>query len=207
MSSVQVSIQYPERLSRGILLLKTFLGWVILIPHFFCLGFLSIAVNFLSFISWFAVLFTGKYPQSFFNFIVGVEDWGLRVGAYYCLLRDEYPTFGFQPGYPASFKVEYPEKLSRGHLLLRTFFGLIYCGIPHGFCLFFRMIAVGFVSFIAWWAILFTGKIPASMFSFISGTFRWIYRVGAYFMFLTDNYPPFSGKEKGAAAAGTSAAV
>ena len=207
MSSVQVSIQHPEHLSRGTLLLKTFLGWIILIPHFFCLGFMSFAASFVLFISWFAVLFTGKFPQSMFNFIVGVEDWGLRVGAYYGLLRDEYPTFGLKSEYPASFTVNYPEKLSRGLLLLRTFFGGIYVGIPHGICLLFRVIALGFVSFIAWWAILSTGKIPASMFSFISGTFRWGCRVSAYLMFLTDEYPPFSGKDTGAAAAGAGAAV
>jgi hypothetical protein len=207
MNSVQVSVQYPEKLSRGILLLKTFLGWIILIPHFFCLGFVGMAANFVAFISWFAVLFTGKYPQSLFNFMVGTMDWGMRIGAYYGLLRDEYPTFGFKPGYPAGVKVTYPEKLSRGQLLLRTFFGFFYILIPHGFCLFLRMIACGFVSLIAWWVILFTGKIPANMFSFISGTFRWSINVGAYYLFLTDEYPPFTGKATGSAAAGTGAAV
>lgn len=196
MKSVQVSFEYPERLSRGVLLLKTFLGFLILIPHFICLGFLTFVTLFVAVISWFAVLFTGKYPKSLFNFVVGVSDWGIRVGAYISLLRDEYPSFGFESGYPVSFKVSYPEKLSRGLLLLRFFFGFIYVSIPHFFCLFFRMIACGAVLFVAWWAILFAGKIPASMFSFISGTMRWGLNVRAYLMFLTDEYPPFTGKDK-----------
>lgn len=208
MSSIQVNVQYPERLSRGALLLKTFLGWFILIPHMVCLYFLGIAAGFVAFISWFAVLFTGKYPQSFFNFIVNVQDWGFRVGAYYYMLRDEYPTFGFEPGYPASISITYPEKLSRLHLLAKTMFGLIYIGIPHIICLFGRVIALGIICFIAWWVILFTGKIPSSMFSFITGTFRWIYRVLAYwFYFITDEYPPFSGKDKGDGATGAGVSV
>ena len=195
MDSVQVKFDYPERLSRGILLLKTFLGWLILIPHFVCIYFLQISAAAVSFISWFAVLFTGKFPEGLFKFIVGVQDWSLRMTAYYSLLRDEYPTFGFEPGYPASFQVTYPEKLSRGLLILRLLFGWVYIFIPHGFCLFFRIIGLGFVSFVAWWAILFTGKIPQSMFSYISGTFRWAYNVSAYWLFLTDEYPPFTGKD------------
>jgi hypothetical protein len=206
MNSVQVKIEYPERLSRGILLLKTFLGWLILIPHCICLGFLVFVASFVIIISWFAVLFTGKYPKSLFNYMVGLQNWGIRIGAYYYLLRDEYPGFGFESSYPASFKVTYPEKLSRGILLLRTFFGWIYVGIPHVFCLYFRLIGLMFVLFVAWWAILFTGKIPKSMFSYISGTFRWSCNFGAYLMFLTDEYPPFTGKEvSGAASKGVTA--
>ena len=73
-----------------------------------------------------------------------------------------------------------PEKLSRGLLILRLLFGGIYVGIPHYFLLFFRLIAMMVVSFIAWWAVLFTGKYPKGMFDFVSGTCRWINNVGAY---------------------------
>lgn len=197
MNSVQVKFDYPERLSRGILLLRTFLGWFILIPHFICLYFLHIAAFFVMVISWFAVLFTGKYPKSLFDFMVGIQNWGIRISSYYFMLRDEYPTFGFESDYPANFKVVYPEKLSRGVLLLRTFLGWLYVGIPHVICLIGRIIGLLFVVFVAWWAILFTGKIPRSMFSYISGTIRWANNVNAYLLFLTDEYPPFTGKDNG----------
>jgi len=97
--------------------------------------------------------------------------------------------------YPIKFSAEYPERLSRGTLLLRTFFGWLYCGLPHGLILCLYEIAVGVVMFIAWWAILFTGRYPRGMYDFVVGFNRWAIRVGAYMCWLTDKYPPFSGKE------------
>ncbi len=98
-------------------------------------------------------------------------------------------------GQPVKFSIEYPEKLSRGLLLLKTFFGWLYVLIPHGFLLFFYSIAACVVTFVAWWAILFTGKFPKGMFDFLVGYQRWSNRVNAYMFFMTDVYPPFSGKE------------
>lgn len=97
---------------------------------------------------------------------------------------------------PAKLTVDYPEKLSRGTLLLKTFLGIIYVGIPHGIALGIYGIAAFFVIFISWWAILFTGKYPRGMFNFVVGYLRWQLRVNAYWMYLlTDKYPPFSGEE------------
>ncbi len=93
------------------------------------------------------------------------------------------------------FNVEYPEKLSRGILLLKTFLGWIYVGIPHGIILFFYGIAVAVVTFIAWWVILFTGKYPKGMFTFVEKFYRWQLRVMTYTMLMSDKYPPFSGEE------------
>ncbi len=98
-------------------------------------------------------------------------------------------------GQPVKFTIDYPEKLSRGILLLKTFFGWLYVFIPHGFVLFFYGIAAFFVTLIAWWAILFTGKYPKGMFDFVVGYQRWSNRVNAYMLLLTDVYPPFSSKE------------
>ena len=97
--------------------------------------------------------------------------------------------------YPVNFKVDYPEKLSRGMLLAKIFFGWIYVGIPHGFMLWLYGIAAGVVQFIAFWAILFTGKYPKGLFDFMVGYVRWYTRVAAYMIFMRDEYPPFSGQE------------
>ncbi len=94
--------------------------------------------------------------------------------------------------HPVTFKIQYPENLSRGMLLLKAFFGFLYVGIPHGICLFFLGIASAFLLFVAFWAILFTGKFPRGMFDFIVGVNRWQYRVNAYTIFMTDVYPPFT---------------
>ena len=96
--------------------------------------------------------------------------------------------------YPMTFNVVHPAKLSRGKLLLKTFFGWLYVGIPHGFMLMFYGLAVGVVLFVAWWAILFTGKFPKGMFNFVEGFMRWQNRVSVYMGLMTDEYPPFNGK-------------
>jgi len=98
--------------------------------------------------------------------------------------------------YPVKFDVEYPEKSSRGILLLRTFFGFFYVLIPHGFMLMFFGIAVSFVMLISWFAILFTGNFPKDMFNFIVRYNRWNLNVNAYMMMLTDKYPPFTGRKE-----------
>jgi len=99
-----------------------------------------------------------------------------------------------QANYPVTFNVKYPESSSRVLLLVRLFFGGMYVGIPHMFCLFFYAIGAMFVSFIAWWAILFTGKYPRGMFEYNLGLTRWMLRVSAYMQSMTDIYPPFNGK-------------
>ena len=89
--------------------------------------------------------------------------------------------------YPITFGAEYPGKMSR----LTTFFRIIMI-IPQMFILYFLAIAAGVIAFIAWFAILFTGKYPKGMFDFYVGYMRWSTRVTGYMYLLTDKYPPFS---------------
>ena len=89
---------------------------LLMIPHVFCLFFLSIAAFVLTVIAFFGILFTGKYPKSLFDFNVGVMRWWWRVGfySYSALGTDKYPPFSLEPdpNYPADLTVAYPEKLS-----------------------------------------------------------------------------------------------
>ena len=198
-SPVKFSVDYPERLSRGILLLKTFFGWVYLgIPHGIILLFYGIAASIVQFIAWWAILFTGVYPKSMFDFVIKCTRWGLRVNAYMCLFTDIYPPFNGDEneGFPLKFSIDYPESLSRGKLLLKAFFGWLYVLLPHGIILVFYAIAADFLLFISWWAILFTGKFPQGMFNFLIGFYRWYLRVFAYYPgYFTDVYPPFTSVE------------
>lgn len=95
---------------------------------------------------------------------------------------------------PVQFTVEYPEKLSRPHLLAKVFLGWIYVGIPHGICLLIYGLLASIVQFIAFFAILFTGRFPRVMFNFVTGYLRWWLQVTAYLYFLRDEYPPFRGR-------------
>jgi hypothetical protein len=91
--SVHLEIDYPDverDLNRWLPIVK----WLLAIPHYFVLVFLSIFAFFAVIIAWFAILFTGQYPKALFDFVVGVGRWWLRVEAYTTLLvTDRYPPF------------------------------------------------------------------------------------------------------------------
>jgi hypothetical protein len=84
-----LGIDYPEELNRWLPLVK----WLLAIPHFIALFFLGIAGFFVWIYTAIMVLFTGKYPQGAFDFLVGIERWAIRVYAYTGFMRDEYPPF------------------------------------------------------------------------------------------------------------------
>lgn len=188
------NIKHAESLSRLELLLRTLFGIIyIYIPHGFVLLFMALWGAILSFISFWVILFTGRYPQSFFEYQVGLIRWQTRVRARQFNLTDGYPAFGIDSKDDAiTIDVPYPENISRGMVIVRLFFGWIYVIIPHGLVLGFLGIAVLIAAFIGWWIILFTGKLPEGIHNFIVGYFRWSTRVSLYIGNMTDTYPPFS---------------
>ncbi|MFT4526300.1 MAG: hypothetical protein ACI85F_002472 [Bacteroidia bacterium] len=194
---MKLSVNYQESYSRGELLLRSFLGFFyIMLPHAFLLALFGIWSGIISFISFWVILFTGRYPESFFEFNAGMKRWSLRVNARMWNLCDGYPSFGVNGTDEfTSLDIPYPESISRGLVLARMFFGLFYVIIPHGFILYFRIVWGGILMFIAWWMVLFTGKYPQEWHEFNVGTLRWSMRLGLYMSFMTDEYPRFSGKE------------
>jgi hypothetical protein len=179
---LEYDVEYPESLSR----LLIFVKWFLIIPHAIVLGFLGVALYFTTFIAWFAILFTGRYPRGMWDFAMMVLRWQARMTAYIYLQRDEYPPFG-EGSYPVRFEMAYPDRLSR--LLIFVKWLLI---IPHWIVLYILGIALYVVWIIAWFAILILGRYPRGMFDFVTGVSRWIHRVMTYLMLLTDAYPPFS---------------
>jgi len=140
--------------------------------------------------AWFVILFTGKYPAGMSSFVVNVLHWCARVSGYMYLLTGKYPPFSMGPdtSYPVRFAGEaQPEGRNR----LTVFFRVIMI-IPHAIILYFLQIAAEVVIFIAWFAALFTGSVPAGMHNFVAGFLRWYMRYYAYAALLTDEYPPFS---------------
>ena len=191
------NILRKESYSRGDLLLRTMFGAIYIgIPHMFLLLFLSIWSSIVGMISFWVILFTGDYPTSFFEFQVKLIRWSTRVQARFMNLAEGYPAFGLDSeDEVVNIDIPYPEDLSKGKLLLKAFFGIWYVMIPHMFVLYFRMIWTQVLGFLAFWAILFTGVYPQSWFEFNVGTLRWATRVKIYLGNMTDEYPPFSGKE------------
>jgi hypothetical protein len=95
--SVALDLPYPDaknELNRWLPLVK----WILAIPHFIVLFFLSIAAFFVVIFAWFAILFTGRYPRGLFDFVLGVSRWYNRVLGYaVVLVTDEYPPFRLSP--------------------------------------------------------------------------------------------------------------
>jgi len=95
-----LDIPYPERFSRGLVLVK---WWLLAIPHYIVTAFfwgggsgndsMPGLTTVLALFAGIAVLFTGKYPESIFKLVVGMNRWGFRVAAYVGLMTDEYPPF------------------------------------------------------------------------------------------------------------------
>ena len=194
--TMTLSIDYPERLSRPHLLLKTFLGWLYVgFPHGIILGLYAALVGIVTSIAFIAILITGRYPQSMFNFAVGFHRWRTRVAVYYATyMTDKYPPFSTDSIHSVELVVQHPGQVSRLKVLVRGILGGLFLQIPHQICLFFYGIAVSFVIFIGWWSILIFGTFPQGFFRFVEGYLRWEMRVSLYATFITDRYPPFNGR-------------
>jgi hypothetical protein len=190
-------------LSRWLWLVK----WLLAIPHFVVLFFLWAAFVVMSIVAFFAILFTGRYPRGVFDFNVGVLRWTWRVGfySYGALGTDRYPPFTLDDvaDYPARLEVDYPERLSRGLVLVKWWL----LAIPQYIVV---AILLGGGGWFLWWdkgywgpglitvlvliagfALLFTARYPRGIFDFVLGLDRWVLRVAAYAGLMTDRYPPF----------------
>jgi hypothetical protein len=204
---VQVRARLDEPLSRWLWLVK----WLLAIPHYIVLFFLWIAFAVVTVIAFFAIVFTGRYPRVLFSFNLGVLRWSWRV-AYYtysALGTDRYPPFSLdeEPDYPAMLDVTYPERLSRGLVLVKWWLlaipqyaivavfagGAAYTGGP-GHAGQADVLSGGLIGLLVCFAavtLLFAGRYPRGLHDFIVGMNRWVIRVIAYAALMTDAYPPF----------------
>jgi Domain of unknown function (DUF4389) len=206
---VRVDASRDPQVSRALWLVK----WLLLIPHFVVLAFLWLGFVVVSVVAFFAILFTARYPRALFDYNVGVLRWSWRVHyyGYGANGTDRYPPFTLAdvPEYPAHYDVPYPERLSRGLVLVKWWL----LAIPHYIVLAVFIGGglwlgtrgsdgswdtgwgagglVGLLVFIAAIVLLFAGRYPRPMYDFILGMDRWALRVAAYAGLMTDEYPPF----------------
>jgi hypothetical protein len=203
---LQLTGELAPKLSRGLWLAK----WLLAIPHFIVLFVLWGGFAVVSVIAFFAILFTGRYPRGLFEFNVGVLRWSWRVAfySYSALGTDQYPPFTLKDAtdYPARLEVAYPESLSRGLVLIKWWL----LAIPH-------YLVVAVFTGGAWWSwssagewasvtsagligllvaiagvtLLVRDSYPRSLYDFVLGMNRWVFRVVAYTALMTDVYPPF----------------
>lgn len=167
--------------------------WVLAIPHLIIASAIDYVVRVVGIVAWFAILFTGRLPAGLANFICMSQRYTTRAYAYAAFLHDEYPPFDFTMsptdpgGHPV--RVDYAPELENRNRLT-TFFRIIMA-IPA--LLFVMVLAIVslFCIIIGWFAVLFTGRWPEGLRSFVIKTMRVGVRVSAYMYLLTDRYPPF----------------
>ena len=135
------------------------------------------------------ILFRRKYPRWWFDWNVELQRFGNRVVVFLALMDDRYPSTDDHQSVHLDY--DYPDAsrdLNRWLPLVKWLLA-----IPHFVVLFFLWIAAVLAVVAAWFAILFTGRYPRSLFAFVEGVLRWTQRVVAYaFLLVTDVYPPFT---------------
>jgi hypothetical protein len=181
---VHLDIDHQEEYSRFMPLIK----WLLAIPHYIVLIVLAIAAFFVIVVSFFAVLFTARFPRGMFDFLVGVHRWGLRVAAYVLLMADPYPPFSLDddPSYPVRFNIDYPERVDRWRPLVHWLLVIPYAIVAY---LIFYLLYI--LVFFAFFTILFAKKFPEGMFNICRVALRWTARANAYEYWMVTRYPPF----------------
>jgi len=206
MYAARLTIDYPEKLDR----LTTLLRIVWIIPIAIILSLLTATGNetvvsdtgervmrntgggitgglFLA--TMLMIVFRQRYPRWWFDFARELTRFGARVGAYFALLTDRYPSTVEEQ--TVHLEIDYPDverDLNRWLPLVKWLLA-----IPHYIVLIFLVLIALVVIVVAWLAILITGGYPRSLFDFVVGVGRWGLRVNAYALLLvTDRYPPFS---------------
>jgi hypothetical protein len=183
---VTFKADYVEKRSR----LTTFFRLILAIPHFIVVTFYVLAAEIVVIISWFALLFTGRYPQGIYDFVAGALRYMTRVYGYASLLTDQYPPFSGDPATPyavdlviAPPKAEY----SRMKVLFR-----LILAIPVLIISYAMQIVAQVGALIAWFAIVILGRQPKGLQDMITLGLSYQQRSNAYFALLTEDWPPFT---------------
>jgi hypothetical protein len=192
-SGYPASFQFdpPEQVANW----RPLVNWLLAIPHLIILGAFRSVSNAVGVVSWFAIVFTGSLPEGLANLQAMYMRYEQRVGTYAGFLREEYPPFVFSTvatddGQDPRVRVDVRPELANRNRLTVAF--RIILVIPQLVVVAALGIAAFAVVIVAFFAVLFTGKYPPGMRTFVINVTKWYVRVEAYFALLTDEYPPFA---------------
>jgi hypothetical protein len=180
----------PEKVANW----RPLVNWLLAIPHFIILYGLRILAEVVGIISWFVIVFTGELPEGFANVQAMYLRYSIRVYTYALFMREEYPPFTFaltpaDSGEEPRLRVDIQPQLTDRDRLTVGF--RIILVIPHLLVLAVLGFVAWVLSVIAFFVVLFTGRWPEGMRTFVLNVTRWYLRVDAYFLLLVDDYPPF----------------
>ena len=173
--------------------LTTFFRGIVVIPWAIVGAIFIFIAEIAAFLAWFALVFTGRYPEGLYNWNGKALRMVTRVNGLYYLLTDQYPPFNGDPddSYPIRVGVAPPKpEYSRMKALFR-----IIVGIPVYLLALVQGIIAGVVGIIAWFSILFTGRLPDGLYNPLRSALAYQTRATAYFLLMTEDYPPFSYDE------------
>lgn len=185
-----IDVDTPQRIDRW----RPLAQWILAIPHLVIAGAMEYVASAVGIVSWFVILFTKRLPVGLANVQVMIMRYTARAQLYAGFVHDSYPPFEFamsaaEPGgTPVRVDVE-PALDDRDRL--RVALRIIWI-IP---ALLYALV-VAIVGILAWiggfFAVLFTGRWPESLRTWVMKLLRVSIRVNAYALLLTDEYPPFS---------------
>jgi hypothetical protein len=185
-----IDVHTPDRLDRW----RPLVQWIMAIPHLIIAGALGYVAGAVAVVSWFLIVFTGRLPSQLANLQVMILRYTTRAELYGGFLYDEYPPFDFtlaavEPGgSPVDLTVR-PAVVNRNRLTV----GLRFLWAIPAVLYAFLIAVVGIICWIAaFFAILFTGRWPDGLRSWVMKMIRVSTRTNVYVLMLTDEYPPFS---------------
>jgi hypothetical protein len=185
-----LAFEAPERVANW----RPLANWFLAIPHFVILSALRTLAQAIGVVSWFVIIFTGALPEGFANIQTMYLRYEMRTYTFAAFMREEYPPFAFamapaDSGEDPRLRVDFAPTLTDRNRVTVGF--RIILVIPHLLVLAVLGIGAAVVSLIALFAVLFTGRWPEGMRSFVLNVYRWYLRVQTYMFLLTDQYPPF----------------
>ncbi|HMJ03073.1 MAG TPA: DUF4389 domain-containing protein [Conexibacter sp.] len=186
MYPVAYEADYVEQRSR----LTTFFRLILVIPWAIVGIFWGLAALVAVVIAWFAIVFTGRYPQGLYDLAAKALHYYTRVNSFALLMTDAWPSFGGDedPQYPVRAVIAPPlPEYSRWKTLLR-----IFLLIPIVIVLYFVQLVSRAISVLAWLVIVVTGRLPRGIFDVMRFTLAYETRATAYEWLMTETYPPFS---------------
>lgn len=186
MSTYAVAYQQSPAVDRN--RLTVFFRFIMVIPHLIWGSFYGIGAFVVTFLAWFAIIFTGRYPEGMYDFVAGFVRFYTRLTGYMYLVTDEFPPFdgGEHPEYPVQANIPPPpENLSRLTTGLRMFLLIPVYILQYVFTIWIQVVAIAF-----WFVAVFAGKTSPGLIDAVRFPMAFNTRSYAYWLLLTDGFPP-----------------
>jgi hypothetical protein len=195
-----VTVEYPDLEFRKQFYAVPIVGFVLksimLIPMYIAIQIIGYIVGLAMLLSWIPVFFTGRYPEVGRTLYGGYIRWQTRTYCFLTGLQDKYPSFSFEDEIGSgdatvTFGInEMPSRFWAFPIVGIVAKGIVL--IPHAIALSILTFISCLLMLVTWIPVLSSGRYPEWGAQFIGGTIRWYARVYAYFVGITDRYPPFS---------------